>query len=298
MARLIALSLILFLFPNIGIADTFPASHYAKGLIQPPDWEKKAEYVTFLQSEPLPPKFDWREKLGKQVPILDQGNCGSCWAHSRVSTLAWQLLIQTGQTFTYSRQELVSCDTEQIGCNGGFWDDYELSGISLDSDFPYTASDQRCKSGLPRKQKIDKWLYIGGKNRSPTKDEMKQAIFTYGPIGVTVSASGSFPTGCGNSQTNHMVVITGWDDASGTWIMQNSWGLGFGNQGYAPVKYGCFRIGETSAISILNVAPPNPVTFLLENASVKLSITVQPGTTYGVEGARKALQSTLDTVGN
>jgi C1A family cysteine protease len=268
------------------------------GLIYPLQWKNKADYLNLLKSEPVPAHFDWREKLGKSVPILDQGNCGSCWAHSRVSTLAWQILIQTGQMKTFSRQELVSCDKEFYGCGGGFWSDYELSGISLEAEFPYTASNSRCKAGLPRGQKIDSWLYIGGKDRTPTKDEMKQAIFQYGPIGVTVSASGSFPNGCGNGQTNHMVVIVGWDDATGSWIVQNSWGTGFGQEGYAPVKYGCFRIGETAAVSILNVTPPVPVTFPLENASVSLSITVQPGSSYGVAGAKAAIQNTLNVVGN
>lgn len=298
MKRVILLFIALMLFPTVGFTVTLPASHYSKGLIQPRDWQEKAEYLPIFKSEPLPAHLDWREKLGKQATLKDQGNCGSCWAFSRSSTLEWQLLIQTGEHVVFSPQELVSCDKECLGCNGGFWTDYETKGISLESEFAYTASDARCKAGLPRKQKIDKWLYIGGKNRSPTKDEMKQAIFQYGPIGVTVAAGGSFPSGCGGGQTNHMVVIVGWDDAKGGWIMQNSWGTGWGDQGYAIIKYGCFSIGETAAISILNAEPEKPVTFTLENASVKITATVQPLSGYGAEGAKKAIQKTLKVVGN
>ncbi len=304
MKKVILLFMALFLFPSVGFAVTLPASHYAKGLLQPRNWEEKAEYLTLLKSEPLPSHFDWREKLGTQATMKDQANCGSCWAFSRTSTLEWQLLIQTGQHVVFSPQELVSCDKEQLGCSGGFWDDYEVKGgqggggISLESEFGYKASDVQCKSSLPRKQKIDKWLYIGGKNRSPTKDEMKQAILQYGPIGVTVAAGGSFPTGCGGGQTNHMTVNVGWDDAKGGWIMQNSWGSGWADGGYAIIKYGCFSIGETAAVSVLNVEPEKPVTFDMENASVSLTITVQPQSGYGANSAKTAIQKTLNAVGN
>lgn len=285
------------LIPITSYSLTLPASHYAKGLIKPNNWEEKAQYITLLKSEPVPSHFDWREKLGKEVPVRDQGSCGSCWAFSRTTTLNWQILIQAGDAVQFSPQELVSCDKDQIGCNGGYWDNYELKGISYENEFPYKASDLSCKSGLSRKQKIDSWLYIGGKGRSPTKDEMKQAIFQYGPIGVTVSASGSFPSGCGNGQTNHMVVITGWDEPKGGWYMQNSWGVSWGDKGYSIIKYGCYRIGEEAAISILNVQPPKPVTFILENKSVTITTTLQPGTTYGVEGAKKALKNAINSVG-
>jgi hypothetical protein len=37
----------------------------------------------------IPESFSWREKLGDKIlPVLDQGECGDCWAYSSVSTLA------------------------------------------------------------------------------------------------------------------------------------------------------------------------------------------------------------------
>jgi hypothetical protein len=127
---------------------------------------------------------------------------------------------------------------------------------------------------------------------------MKQAIFQYGPIGVTVGAGGSFPNGCQSIGTNHMTVNTGWDDAKGGWIMQNSWGTGWGEQGYSIIKYGCFNIGETAAVPIIMNEPEVAVTFAMENASVSLSVTVQPQSGYGVDGAKAAIQKTLNAVGN
>ncbi|WP_447984695.1 C1 family peptidase [Nitrospira sp. Nam74] len=43
--------------------------------------------------------------------------------------------------------------------------------------------------------------------------------------------------------TNHAVVIVGWDDEKGAWRVRNSWGTGWGESGYAWVKYNNNAIG-------------------------------------------------------
>ncbi len=243
------LSLVLLILLSILFYKEAHAKNY--GLIQPTDWEDRAEFLGIKKYEPLPDEFDWRVKLGKEPEVLNQKNCGSCWAFSRVMTLSWQHLIN-GKKVIPAPQELVSCDREQYGCAGGFWDNYEVTpgGISSESEFPYAAKNLRCKTKLSHDYKIAKWLYIGEKNRRPSTMELKQAIYQYGPIGATVAVVGRFPQGCSKGQTNHMIVITGWTK-SGEWIMQNSWGKSWGNGGYANIKFGCFNIGETAAVPIL-----------------------------------------------
>jgi C1A family cysteine protease len=241
------LLLTLFILLSLLFYKEAHAKNY--GLIQPSDWQERAEFLELKSGVNLPEEFDWRVKLGKAPAVLNQGNCGSCWAFSRVMTLTWQHLIK-GDTVTPAPQELVSCDREQYGCAGGFWDDYELNGISLESDFRYTAKNSHCKSDLPRQYKIAKWMYLGSPGKKPTVEEMKQVIYQIGPIGVTIAVVGRFPQGCRNGRTNHMVVVTGWTK-KGEWIMQNSWGKSWNGNGYANIKYGCFNIGETAAVSIL-----------------------------------------------
>jgi C1A family cysteine protease len=231
---------------------------YSTGLIQPLDWAKHAEFLDLRTRVDLPAHFDWREKLGKQVPILNQGSCGSCWAHSRASSLAWAYLIK-GQVVAPSVQELVSCDNQEMGCNGGFWDNYEVNpGISDASEFPYTGHNSRCKSGLSHDHKITQWLYVGGQNQSPSTDDIKQALVQYGPVGVTVAARGQFMSytsgvmnGCPHGGTNHMVLIMAYDDSEGTFTIQNSWSESWGEKGFARIKYGCYSLGETAAVPVL-----------------------------------------------
>ena len=85
----------------------------------------------------------------------------------------------------------------------------------------------------------------------PSVDAIKNAIYTYGCVAAAVYVnsyfqaykSGTF-TGCQNGTVNHAIVLCGWDDAKGAWLLKNSWGTGWGQQGFMWIKYGCNRVGH------------------------------------------------------
>ena len=94
--------------------------------------------------------IDWT-KNNMTTLVKDQGQCGSCWAFSAVSTLESFMRINNRSFELLSEQELVDCSTEDYGCNGGFMDtayDYviENNGLHSSIDYPYTAKDGDCKS--------------------------------------------------------------------------------------------------------------------------------------------------------
>lgn len=67
---------------------------------------------------PGPTSIDWREK-GLVGDVLNQGQCGSCWAFSAVEVVetVWR---KNNNTKTPSPQQLVDCDHhEAFGCHGG-----------------------------------------------------------------------------------------------------------------------------------------------------------------------------------
>ncbi|NOY88772.1 MAG: PKD domain-containing protein [FCB group bacterium] len=231
------------------------------GLKEPPYWRKKAHFNKSLSTMNLPAAFDWREHNGT-TPIKNQGACGSCWAFGTVGPLECAIKIRDGKTVDLSEQWLVSCNAEGWGCAGGWmaqdyfqWkgDPCGDAGAVLESEFPYAAKDLSCGCPYDHPYKIYSWAYIGSENGTPTVDQMKQAILEYGPISVSVYAnsamqaySGGVFNGCGTGTINHAVVLVGWDDTqgpNGIWIMRNSWGAGWGENGYIRIPYGCSKIG-------------------------------------------------------
>lgn len=268
------------------------------GLVVPTDWKKGATFMSpTLRVRELPAKFDWREEAGGLPPIKNQKSCGSCWAFGTVASLESIIKIRDKVTRNISEQQLVSCNKEGYGCNGG-WFNHELHqtpGAVYTSDFAYTATDAACKKNVSYNEKILGWAYVGGsENHTPTVTELKAALIEYGPLAVTVSATGAMQgyTGgifnsCGGKQINHLVNIVGWNDSEGVWIMRNSWGTSWGESGYMRIKYNCNMIGDTATF-VKYKAPcePQPLVFTgsdkttTANESVYLGGMPVPGQTY------------------
>ena len=55
------------------------------------------------------------------------------------------------------------------------------------------------------------------------------------------------PSNYASPTSNHAIVIVGWDDAKGAWLMKNSWGTNWGENGYMWIKYGSNNIGRRAA---------------------------------------------------
>ena len=72
-----------------------------------------------LDVSALPASVDWRTK-GAVNPVKNQGQCGSCWAFSATAAVEGAYAIKTGNLLSLSEQQLVDCDTQSQGCNGGW----------------------------------------------------------------------------------------------------------------------------------------------------------------------------------
>ena len=239
------------------------------GLVEPKNWREHAVFDNDLAPTPtLPEKWDWREQ-GGVTPVKDQGQCGSCWAFATVGPLESAIKIKTGQNVDLSEQWLVSCNRDGWGCDGGWWaHEYHAgligkcggTGAVLEEYFPYVAYDQPCSGPYPHDYLLVdndgdgySWEFIGGEGSIPSVEKIKQAIYTYGPVSAAVYVDIAFQmytggvfNGDGDGQVNHAIVLVGWDDTkgkNGVWILRNSWGTGWGENGYMYIEYGCNRVG-------------------------------------------------------
>ncbi len=238
---------------------------YSKGLKVPENWRQTAKFRgQNYATEKLPARWDWRER-GGVTPVKNQGSCGSCWAFGTVAAFESAIMIATGKLTSLSEQQLVSCSPSYGSCSGGYYAFglYEEKGANYSEDFPYKAANVSCKQGLSEHEDLMDWSYVGSSSSEPSVEDIKSAIFNFGVVAVTVAASGAFDSykkgiynECNRSSTNHMVALVGWDDETQTWIMKNSWGKNWGEDGYMHIKYNdesgrkCNRIGETAAYGV------------------------------------------------
>lgn len=236
--------------------EQLPPELYQTGYMHTPGGiVKGAPYEIPPMLEAYPIRFNWN-KEGGETPVRNQGGCGSCWAFGSTQMLVSAIMIFDGVYKALSEQQLVSCDKNSYGCSGGFFSNQYLKnpGLALDADFPYTASNQKCKQDLKIEAKAYRAGNIGENGRAPKVIEIKAALLQYGVVAVTVAASrtwdsyhGGIKVSCGAKNINHIVNIVGYDDTKKIWIMKNSWGEKWGAKGYAEMPYGCDRIASEAA---------------------------------------------------
>jgi len=198
----------------------------------------------------IPPHYPilWiGEKKGAVTPIKNQEQCGSCWSFSTTGSVEGCNFLATGKLVSLSEQNLMDCSTAQgnQGCDGGLMTqamDYIISngGIDTESSYPYTAEDGTCNYNKANSGgDLKKYVNV---NAGDEKD--LQAKVALGPTSVAIDASQSsfqfYSTGvynepaCSTSQLDHGVLAVGWGVDSGTdyWIVKNSWGTDWGQNGY------------------------------------------------------------------
>lgn len=271
-------------------------------------------FTSDLAPEALPTSFDWRNNNGNWLtPVKDQGGCGSCWAFSAVGSAEAALeiaAVNPNLNPDLSEQYLVS-DCVQSGayqnCCGG-WEDQALEyirvngipdencmayvdgsscscdGGSCDSNCTYRTSGKcsdrtcsnRCSDWSSRLTKI--------KTTGPVatdRTSIKTALVEKGPLSAALYMGGSFDTNgvykCSSSPSvNHAIVLVGYNDAGGYWIVRNSWGSGYDGDGYFNVGYGQCLI-EKYATYVTAESTAQPPAAFSKSAPVDSALDL-PGT--------------------
>jgi len=216
--------------------------------------------------------IDWNAR-GALTPIKNQGQCGSCWAFSATEQLESQYFQKYGSLKELSPQQIVSCDTTDNGCGGGnpitAWSYVSsFGGQEPKSDYPYT-SGVTGQSGTCSAQKSDVAEDVGQTHSliasEPSQESNMLAQMQDSPMSVCVDAqlwqtyTGGVITassGCGTS-VDHAVQATGYNAEGNYWIVRNSWGTSWGENGFVYVEYGSNVCGITSQATIVSVAQVN-----------------------------------------
>ncbi|KAL3503487.1 hypothetical protein ACH5RR_037936 [Cinchona calisaya] len=184
----------------------------------------------------VPSSLDWRKK-GAVTPIKNQGACA-------VAAIEGAHQLKTGKLISLSEQELVDCNSENFGCSGGDMDvafDFVINyGLSSESNYPYTGVDGNCN----KKEESPLAATITGYEDVPANNEnaLLKAVVNQ-PVSVALDAGGNdfmfyskgvFTGVCGTN-LDHAVAAIGYgksEDGIKYWLLKNSWGVGWGENGY------------------------------------------------------------------
>ncbi|CAD5205989.1 unnamed protein product [Bursaphelenchus okinawaensis] len=187
--------------------------------------------------------FDWRDK-GYVNPVKDQGSCGSCWAFSVVGNIEGQWKRKTGQLERLSEQELVDCDWKDFACKGGemdwaYGEIIRIGGLVSEKDYEYVGEKCFCR--------VDEYpfvAYINGSLHLPDSENViKNYLYYNGPLSIGLNAKTlqyykkgihhPWAVFC-KPDINHAVLLVGFGVEKGNpyWILKNSWGDWWGEDGY------------------------------------------------------------------
>jgi len=193
-------------------------------------------------------EFDWRN-FGAVTPVKNQGKCGSCWSFSATGALEGAWMIHTGQDVSLSEQQLMDCSTAygNNGCDGGIMDDafgYAIEyGMCTEEHDPYEAQQGTCTRCIPSTH-FDACYDV-----EPNNENALLNALHIGPISVAIEADqkafqfyhgGIIDTHSCGTNTDHGVLLVGFGTEPATttspsqdyWIIKNSWGADWGENGY------------------------------------------------------------------
>ncbi|THD18215.1 Secreted cathepsin L 2 [Fasciola hepatica] len=193
----------------------------------------------------VPSSLDWRQK-GLVREVKNQGHCGSCWAFSTTGALEGQYSKKRGKPLEFSEQQLVDCGGSygNHGCHGGSVERafryLEKYGCERGASYPYYARDGRCHFD---QRLAAVWVKSYSTVHSGNEKKLKIMVASRGPVSVAVDADRGFQHyrsgiyqshGCSSRHLNHAVLVVGYglERGSAYWIIKNSWGLRWGEQGY------------------------------------------------------------------
>lgn len=205
-------------------------------------------------------RFDLRD-IGAVTPVKFQGNCGSCWAFSAHAAIESNHLLRNKETTDLSEQTLVNC-VEQSNCQGG-WYHYAFEMLRQNQDevaterqAPYQGVEMSCNTTDGNSEvMVTNWNMLG---MYASKEQIKEALVTHGALSAALFSkyagfmnfSGDEPLRGMNYQPDHAIAIVGWDDDKQAWLIKNSWGENWGNNGYGWIGYDSHSLSYVTWVDV------------------------------------------------
>ena len=236
--------------------------------------------ANFSDVSSIPSRYDLRE-LGQVTSVKNQGSNGNCWAFSALGALESNILKATGIELDLSEENMknlmgmYSMYGWNIETNSGGYDSMSYSYLASWLG-PLNESDDTYKLNsilspvLNSLFHIQNVLFLKRENYTDN-DGIKLAVMKFGGVSTSMYIQQStylkdrkYYYYNGTSGQNHVGVIVGWDDDleipdapdKGAWIVKNSWGSSWAENGFFYVSYYDTKFAEVgnydSFVFVLN----------------------------------------------
>lgn len=202
----------------------------------------------------LPSSIDWRSK-GVVSSVQDQGQAGTCYSFSTTAAIETALAIKSGVLTKMSEQQIVDCSTlknggPNMGVNGGqiaptFKWVGDNNGLCKEDSYPYVSGTTKTTGTCQKTcSKVSGSKVSGVVNVKSKSDADMMAALTQTIVSIAIEAdqsvfqlykSGIFTGSCGTN-LDHAVALVGY--TSDYYILRNSWGVTWGQNGYMYIGKG------------------------------------------------------------
>jgi C1A family cysteine protease len=203
-----------------------------------PEEVVQANLVTFEDVDAIPSDWSWLTE-GAVTPIKNQEQCGSCWAFATVATTEGLYKINGNTLTSFSEQQIVDCDTTCDGCGGG-WPYLAMAyvaknGLETETEYPYAGQNTKCTYDSSKAVQTG---VTGAAFVTPKSPQDLFAAVYQQPTAIIVEADqnafqlyskGIITTGCGTA-LDHAITAIGY--TADYFIVKNSWGTTWGQEGY------------------------------------------------------------------
>lgn len=200
--------------------------------------------------EYVPDSIDWRDYQAV-TPVKNQEQCGSCWSFSATGAIESAYAIKYNKLVTLSEQQLMDCSFKygNYACSGGLMDNaFEYAtdfGMCSEDEVPYNEKFQKERSECGTCNSIV--TLNGCSDVSPQNQTSLKFAVSQQPISVAIEADSnvfqSYRGGiikkedCGDN-VDHGVLLVGYGTENNIdyWLIKNSWGIAWGEDGYVRIE--------------------------------------------------------------
>jgi len=246
------------------------------------------------KSAALPASWDWRNGTNGHnwlEPVIDQGDCGSCYTVSTVRMMSARNKIRLGNPdmLPFSISFPLYCAEYNQGCDGGYA--FLASKWSADvglvpatcaryAEHGHCGIDPQCLNQMGTQYRANKHRYVGGFYGAANEADMMKEVFENGPLVVSFEPKNDLMYYNGGiyksvqdahtewERVDHAVLLVGYGEENGQkyWILQNSWGPDWGEGGFFRMARGINDSGIESiavAADVVEDAHPEILTNFL-----------------------------------